>query len=210
MLAELAEIGMELAREVRRQMLDRTPDPAVGPRADPGANLGADLGLVFSRIARAVRQTVALEARLASEAEARAQQGAAVQASQDAAQRVRTKQQKARIKRLVEDAISAGGRDTESLLLDLDERLEDPDVEADFAAHPIGVVFAAICEDLGITADLRGFTDAELGFDIASPDRGGKSDGEGGGVTVDVALDPGDGGDLLSPLPLALPPWPPD
>ena len=176
MLAELAEIGMELARQVGRQALDG------------GAEVDGDPGLKFARIARAVRQTVALEARLDSEARALEQQGAAARASREAAQRARVQQQKMRVKRLVEEAISgATGReadpdDAESLRLDLDERLEDPDIEAELGWRPIGVIFAGICQDLGIKADLSGFTDAELGFDI----RPGRPALTGGAASADA------------------------
>jgi hypothetical protein len=57
MLAELAEINMDVAREVCRQALDpATPAPAA-----------AALALTFSRIAREVGQILAPEARLAQD-----------------------------------------------------------------------------------------------------------------------------------------------
>jgi hypothetical protein len=66
MLRELAEIGMRLARGVEQQAQDA--DAADRPS-------GGDLGLVFSRIARAVRQTLALEAKLEGELEDRVRKG---------------------------------------------------------------------------------------------------------------------------------------
>ena len=59
LLAELAEIGMELARDVRRQALEpdaERMDAAAGDAGEnvAGAGVRADLGLVFARIARAV------------------------------------------------------------------------------------------------------------------------------------------------------------
>ena len=214
MLAELAEIGMELARQVGRQALDG------------GAEVDGDPGLKFARIARAVRQTVALEARLDADARALEQQGAAARASREAAQRARVQQQKMRVKRLVEEAISgATGReadpdDAESLRLDLDERLEDPDIEAELGWRPIGVIFAGICEDLGIKADLSHFTDAELGFDIRPGRMGGVAaggDALAGGVAgragpghdgADEPDDPEDSEEADAAL--ALPMRPPD
>jgi hypothetical protein len=179
MLAELAEIGMNLARDVARQAAaaeahgrqDALPDPAV---RQVGGGSGLDLALVFSRIARAVRQTVALEARLAADAEVLAKQGAVVQASRMAAERRRLKQQKDRVRRYVEDAISADPEagDAEGLRLDLDERLEDLDIEAELGRRPIGVIVLGICSDLGVELDLRHFSDAELGFDVR-PGRAG-------------------------------------
>ncbi len=179
MLAELAEIGMDLARDVRRRALeaaetvsgdaDTAPQDGIAVQGS-AVNPRADWGLVFARIARAVRQTVALEARLAADAEnTRAQRGAAAEGRLVAAERVRSKQQKDRVRRLVEGMIvsEAEGHRAENLRLDLDERLEDPDIEAELGWRPIGVIVAAICEDLGIKADLRQFTDAELGMDLS-------------------------------------------
>ena len=64
---------------------------------------------------------------------------------------------------------------------DLDERLEDPDIDAELGWRPIGVIFAGICRDLGIAADLSRFTDAELGFDTAAMGRGSRAVADGRG-----------------------------
>jgi hypothetical protein len=61
MLDRLAEIGMDLAETVRSCARgEATPEQAK-------AFEGVDLSLAFARIARAVRQTVALKAKLADE-----------------------------------------------------------------------------------------------------------------------------------------------
>ena len=193
MLAELAEIGMQLARDVARQALevaeDAQKEDARGLTAKPAGSL--DFGLIFARIARAVRQTVALEARLASEAEAGVQQQAA---SKAASERVHARQQKQRVRGLVEDAIAARAAsgegdsgEAENLRLDLDELLEDPDIEAELGRRPVGVIVAGICENLGIRADLSGFTDAELGFDMASMKPRAKPETEDAGPGQDAA-----------------------
>ena len=176
MLAELAEIGMELTRKVGRQALEEAGSTS---EADGGAGLRGDLGLVFARIARAARQTVALEARLEADARALEQRGTEVQASREATQRARMKQQKVRMRRLVEATISVevDPGDAENLRLDLDERLENPDVEAELGWRPIGVIYAGIRQELGIEADLRHFTDAEPGFDIRPGPMGGSPAG---------------------------------
>ncbi|MDB5464527.1 MAG: hypothetical protein JWP23_2916 [Phenylobacterium sp.] len=141
MLQELAEIGMDLARSVQRQ--------AHGQAAtDHGA---ADLGLVFSRIARAVRQTVALEAKLAEDR----QKTQAERAPLTVADRWRSARRKRQVKEIVAEAIGSevGEFDVERLFDDLDERLADGDEEADFAERPIGELVARICRDLGVTPD---------------------------------------------------------
>src|SRR5260370_12559761 len=157
MLAELAEIGMDLARAVRRQALDHAEsEQADAPQVDaPDRIGGGDLALVFSRIARAVRQTVALEAKLAEDRRALHQSEEAEQAQRAATiARERKARQKARVKRIVEQAIDAEaeGSDREDLLGDLDERLED--LDADFGQRPMGEIVARICRDLGVSPDM--------------------------------------------------------
>ena len=144
MLQELAEIGMDLARGVRRQALEQpAPEPdAVEPDA-------ADLGLTFSRIAKAVRQTIALEARLEQDCQDRDQQAEADRTAR------RARARKAEIRRIVEQAIEADAHedDVEHFLGELDERLQDDEDDADFADRPIGELVARICRHLGVTPD---------------------------------------------------------
>ena len=71
-LRELAEIGMDLARALRTHAV-----------AEPDAARAADVGLVFSRVSRAIRQTVALEARLDADRETRAERAQAAQSVRD-------------------------------------------------------------------------------------------------------------------------------
>jgi hypothetical protein len=159
MLEELAEIGMDLARAVRRQALEQAADEPAGAadRADPIERIGGgDLGLIFSRIARAVRQTVALEARIEEERRAREQRAEAEQAQRAAViEQDRKRRRKTQVKRAVEQVIEAeaDGGEVEDLLAYLDERLEDDDVDADLAERPIGESVARICRDLGIPLD---------------------------------------------------------
>ena len=171
MLGQLAEMGMRLAREVERQAMDAVAGdevvPAVPAGRGGGVGSGGDFGLTFARIARAVRQTLALQARLDSEA---GLQAVAARTGREAAERKRVKQTKDRVRGCVEDAIRAGadGGDAEALLLDLDERLDDPEIVDELGSRPIGVIVAGICDDLGVKVDLRYFSDAELGFDMAT------------------------------------------
>jgi hypothetical protein len=152
-LQELAEIGMDLARAVRTR--------ALAARADPAA--AVDLGLSFSRIARAVRQTVALEARLDQDRQAAA--------AERAERRVRDAREhayehKARIRSLVERAIDAeaSGEAAEDLLSDLDERLEDADDLAGFADRPVAEIVQHICRELDVTPPPALWDEAEWGL----------------------------------------------
>jgi hypothetical protein len=158
MLQELAEIGMQIARAVRDEALART-ERAADERAParPSPFGGGDLGLVYSRIARAVRQTLALESRLADGIEkARTEQAR----SQVAAVRTAFDERQHEVRDYVAEAIEAEAaergtpeRDVERLLDDLDERLEDGDYDEALADAPIGDLVARICADLGVTPD---------------------------------------------------------
>ena len=194
MLAELGDIGMELARDLRPSAPDADRAGA-GQNADPGVEQRVDAALAYTRVARAVRQTVALAARLTAEARERGRQDVLDEAVRSAAERRRTKQKTERIRKLVEDAIAseADTGDAEGLRLDLDERLDDPEIEDELGRRPIGVVVLRICRDLGVDVDLRHFSDAELGFDIALAGQAGGSvpSGEVGAEGVTVTPTPG-------------------
>ena len=113
-LEELTEIGMQLVRAVRDQALDAPPERA------------AELALTFSRVARAIRQTVALEARLARDAETQAQDAADRRERRAVGERFDLIQRrKAQVRDAVERAIETDAADREHLLDDLYERLED-------------------------------------------------------------------------------------
>ena len=146
-LQELAEIGMGLAREVARQASDQTAETPSAP----------DFALAFSRIARAVRQTVALEARLA-EGRQTGETGRAALAVSD---RWRSARRRRQVKELVGEIIEAEATefDAERLYDDLDDRMEEGDEDADFADRPIGELVARICRDLGVTPDWSLFED---------------------------------------------------
>jgi hypothetical protein len=146
MLQELAEIGMNLARAVGQQ----------AATADPG-----EAALQFGRIARAVRQTLALEAKLAEEYRTLTQQSAAERAAQaqraaEAAQQ-RLARRRDKVKHVTERLVrEREDRPTiarlNEVLSDLDERLKDID-DTEFGDRPIGAIIAGICRDLDIEPD---------------------------------------------------------
>jgi hypothetical protein len=152
-LKRLIEIGMELAETVRTQALapsaGKESAPACGSEAQAGAAPpgGSESLLAFWRITRAVRQTVALEAKLTRDGEERAV----------AAARERHQQQKMKVKRAVKRVIKKADRGpfkTADWLDDLRERLEDLD-DTDLGDRPIGEIVARICRDLGVDFDRR-------------------------------------------------------
>jgi hypothetical protein len=142
MLHELAQIGMRLARGVEREA--EAPEAAAG-----------DLALKFARIARAVRQTLALEARIEGELAARAREDAAQRAARlERETRARLAGRKTAIRCAVEQAIEAEADDHEfeALFDHLEERLQDRE-DTDFLDRPVGELVARICRDLGVTAN---------------------------------------------------------
>jgi hypothetical protein len=145
MLARLADIGMELVEHVRQQVLEEASLPAVDP------------SLAFTRLAKAVRQTLALEAKVAADGF-----GSAPLSSRGAAP--------AGVVAgawfgAIASAAESDGDEAERLLLDMQEQLDDPEFEDELADWPIGVVVASICRALGVGFDPADFSDAEMGLD---------------------------------------------
>jgi hypothetical protein len=139
-LRELTDLGMGIARDVRRQ----AAEPAA-PGAPP-----VDFGLQFARIARAVRQTVALEARLDEERRVRRE---AAEAERLLETRLRGQRRKNQVGNIIEHMLdSESESDAERLSDSLHERLADID-DCDFADRPLGEIVAAICKGLGVTID---------------------------------------------------------
>ncbi|MGZ3375245.1 MAG: hypothetical protein ACXU8S_01485 [Phenylobacterium sp.] len=149
-LRELAEIGMRLARRVVAA-------------AEAGETVG-DAALTYARIARAVRQTLALEARLEGEAlEGRRRAEAERQTAQAQAAALRaeaasapTRERRRLVSRAVNRAIEHEGEAGERMdylqdrLLDV---LNDREDDEDFLNLPIGELVAMICKDLNVDFD---------------------------------------------------------
>ena len=142
MLTELAGIGMEIARAAGRRATASLEDEALdGARPDPV--------LAYARAARAVRMTIALQARLAKDLLALDRAEASDRAAQATARR-------GRVHRLVERAIRDAHDDQdeiENLSDDALERLQDREAFGDLDGRPLGEVVALICKDLGLSPD---------------------------------------------------------
>ena len=101
---------------------------------------GVDPVLAFARLAKAVRQTVALEAKVAAgglDTPAPVARGAA---KPEGIWRSWDSGSKAKVRQKVEEAIASGAEpgDAENLLCDLNERLDDPEYGDEMSDRPIG------------------------------------------------------------------------
>jgi hypothetical protein len=193
MLRELAELGMTLARELTRRVME-TPDPSADPEplADPDrtaaryAALGRreprhDPAESFARISRAIRLTLALEARAEADLAAlRAGEAVAAPAADasppDAAPARASKAfdeypydhgsaHRNRIRDRVYEAINAEITDiypAQRVLAELYERLAESERYDAVIHRPLKESVAAICEDLGLHPDWSLWT--EEGF----------------------------------------------
>jgi hypothetical protein len=130
-LDRLVEIGLEIAEEAGRQA--RAP-AADRPLVDPG--------LTYSRAARAVRLTIALQQRLAKDIAGLARDEACSRRN--------------RIHRAVEEAIAAerdDGIEIETLSEEARERLWDDESFDDLADLTLDEAVALICKDLGLSPE---------------------------------------------------------
>jgi len=151
-LARLGELTLGLAEAVQGQAVEAARQPL----EDAAADRTRGLGLVFSRLSYEMRQTVALEARLAADAKA-----TAAGVAQDRRHRRRNL-----VRRILKEAIEAEeAAEAEACKLDIDEqdrrddllheldrRLQEDDAE-DTGELPVGEVVARFCRELGIVPD---------------------------------------------------------
>jgi hypothetical protein len=154
LLTRLAEIGMDIAEAAgrcARDWLDAEPPAEADGAEAPDASTArppfpADAGLTYARISRAIRLTLALQTQLTTDL-AKLDRGLA-------------DTRRSRIYRLVERAVETEDCDvfeTEHLRREARERLRDEEVFGDLAALPLIEAVAAICKDLGLSADVSGW-----------------------------------------------------
>jgi hypothetical protein len=158
-LGRLAEAGLNVALAIERQAMAAAD--AEDPEAAPaGRVVEGDIALAYSRAARAVRLTVALQAKLVKDLQAldeglaRKRRGDQVNASRalEASQAAR----KARVERIVERVIQAETFDegeVDRLTEAAYERLDHDEIYGDLLARPVSEILALICRDLGLSPD---------------------------------------------------------
>jgi hypothetical protein len=149
MLRELADGGMEIARTVRRQV--RAAESDVGSVAE--------LALAYSRVARTVRQTLALEVKFEEGPKARNTVSDAEAAWRQevvgAGERLRAKLAAMGFEPTrPQGYVESGDADNEERPENLADRRDDDDREGFSRDLPPGEVLAGVCADLGIERDL--------------------------------------------------------
>jgi hypothetical protein len=162
-LRELTDIGMDLAQALRREVFE----------APEGARpVSGEVALSFSRIARAVLLTLALDARLMAGPPAEAQAPRQAERAFDPTYGITRENHpyillgayKKAVKRVVGDQIAAETTDTieaERLTRSLYERLYEYDDDKDLVGLPIGELINRIRTDLGMPALDEPWTEEE-------------------------------------------------
>ena len=149
-LGRLAEAGLNLALAIERQ----------GTAEDAGPAAASDVALAYGRVSRAVRLTLALQAKVIQDLQALDEIAARrLDGDCDRAERERrslAQQRKDRVQRIVERVIEAETpceTEVDRLADAAAERLEHDDIYGDLATRPVGEIIALVCRDLGLSPD---------------------------------------------------------
>jgi hypothetical protein len=149
LLGELAEIGVDMTRAIRRHLVASEDAQVYAAKDDPTCRLFppcdfAEASLAYNRIARGVRMTLALQARL--EAAPLRSRSLCVTAS------ARDSDASAAIGRIVAAAAAVGACSEDDLepSEEARERLLDHDDALD---RPLDQLIAQICRDLGLAPE---------------------------------------------------------
>ena len=154
LLEELSEMAMGMARGLAA-MAEPDPKAPGAPRPTP-----AELALTFTRVARAVRQTLALEARLRADFE---QQGRQAKAEREAETLAARGARRREVRRIVRQTAHDQRPRAEQFALQeaLDDRLDTlaDDFGEGFFDQPLRDQVEIICEYLDIDPDWADFGD---------------------------------------------------
>jgi hypothetical protein len=149
-LGRLAEAGLNLALAIERQATTEGAAQVVS----------GDVALAYGRVSRAVRLTVALQAKVIKELQGLDQVVAReLYADRCNAERERlrlAKLRQDRVQRIVERVIAAEVADAaevDRLADEACERLEHDDIYGDLTTRPVGEIIALICRDLDLSPD---------------------------------------------------------
>jgi hypothetical protein len=171
-LRRLTDLAMQLAEKAQERALAQI---AAEPEAPPAPGQSDPL-LGFARIARTVRQTVMLEAKLEKERRKQVEFEERAQYTCDLAEvTLRERETKRQVARAVEQAIRAETPDwqADGKLSELRERLDDPMAWHDLAGEnrTTGDIIARFCRELGLDPDWTVWEDEDWALAEASRPR---------------------------------------
>lgn len=138
-LARLLELGLAAAEKVQARLMATEDDALVG-----------ELSLALNRVSRNVRQTIALQMKVARDRGRHERDETAAAAK---AREARVSRRRAQVRAAVEGAVWAeaeGDETAERLIDDLDDRLTEEALYDDFDVEPVAVHIARLCEELGL------------------------------------------------------------
>jgi hypothetical protein len=185
---ELVEVGLDLARALRAEVMAQVSgvENAEGEAAGKPV-FGGDVALAYSRIARAVRMSLALEAMIDGDVQVRHERVRRETWSQDSLDRINEGAEaeaeaeemiRSEVRRAIE-ADGAGRGERERLFGALEEVLEDEHDWKAIEGLSLGEAVEYICRELGVPFDRELWLDeAEPDADAADvPDRADTPDG---------------------------------
>jgi hypothetical protein len=158
---ELAEDAQKLARATVAR--DLAALEAAPPEAQAAPMQSNGPALSFARAARVARDCIAMELRINEPANA-ARSGEARARRISPSGRRRLNGMKDEVRKHVERSIKTNAEPhlVEGLLFDMDERLDEPEVEAEFGTSPIGHLVLGLCEELGVKPEMTRWPDEML------------------------------------------------
>jgi hypothetical protein len=138
LLAELSQLGMGLARDLQARAVAASDDEKA-----------AAMALAFHRISRSLRQTIALEAKLAH-----ARHAPSIKAAELAQRHARVRRRHAEVVRAVENHIwtEHEGLEAELLAEEACERLSEAMKDEGFPDVSVEAHVARLCADMGVAA----------------------------------------------------------
>jgi hypothetical protein len=169
LLEELTEIGMELARALRPSApADGAADEVAGgdPATENGRAKGRDPADAFARLSRAVRLTLALEAR--TDEQLRALKAGVVRVRENEhAKAAERAEHTAHIDRLTRKA-EVGYLVANIAEAALEERLEEDAAYEDCDRWPLRETVERLCKDLALSPDWSRWAGEDLSLDDAN------------------------------------------
>jgi hypothetical protein len=219
----LVEMGLEVAEAVQRRALAQLADEAAGEDANDGegATCEAPRGrrvdpvAAVERVARTVRLSLALAARLdsdepvrrarvrsnaAAERDAEAEARKRAREAEQAAERARERLREDKVLEVLETTLKASGLDGGEVcehVVEIEDRmaeaLSEREWEYDYLRRPVGAVIARLCEDYGLEPDWSLWAAEAWAVEEAATNAEGSPYAAGGAAYVErAASEPAD------------------